>query len=80
MAIEINAYTQTKSERANGIKSDLRFNAFKTVNLVASVSIEPMLIIRNEIIANPRNSINEIITRITDIRMIKDVSFFDIME
>jgi hypothetical protein len=29
--------------------------------------------------ARPKNSINEIITKITDILVIKDVSFFDII-
>ena len=78
--IDINAYTHTKSESANGIKSDLMPKEFKSGNLEARVSIEPILMIKNEIMANPKNSINEIITKIADILIIKEVSFFDIME
>jgi len=44
------------------------------------VSIDPILIIKNEIIAKPMNSIKDITTRTTDIRMIKEVSALDIME
>lgn len=80
MAIDINAYAHTRSESTNGIRSGVTFNAFKTANLEAKVSIEPILIIKKEIIANPTNSINEIITRMTDILIIKEVSFLDIIE
>ena len=80
MLIDINAYAHTKSESTNGIKSELTPKEFNMGNLETRVSIEPMLIIKNEIIARPKNSINEIITKITDILIIKDVSFFDIIE
>tara|TARA_Y100000992_G_C20932554_1_gene335175 strand:+ start:135 stop:404 length:270 start_codon:yes stop_codon:yes gene_type:complete len=53
---------------------------FNMGNLETMVSIEPIFIIKNEIMARPKNSINEIITKITDILIIKDESFFDIME
>jgi len=78
--MENNAYAHTKSESTNGSKSWSTPKEFNTGNLETSVSIEPILIIKNEIIARPKNSINEIITKITDILIIKDVSFFDIME
>ena len=80
MLIEINAYTHTKSERTNGSKFISTPKEFNIGNLETRVSIEPILIIKNEIIARPKNSINEIITRITDILIIKDVSFFDIID
>ena len=80
IAIEINAYAQTKSESTNGITSCLILSEFKASYLEAKVSIEPILIIKNEIMANPTNSINEMTTKITDILIIKDVSFFDIIE
>lgn len=48
--------------------------------LEAKLSIEPIFIIKNEIMANPINSINEMMTKTTDIVMIKEVSFLDIME
>ena len=80
MLIDINAYAHTKSESTNGSKSELTPKEFNMGNLETRVSIEPMLIIKNEIIARPKNSINEIITKITDILIIKDVSFFVIME
>ena len=80
MLIENNAYAHTKSESTNGSKSRSIPKEFNTGNLKTRVSIEPILIIKNEIIARPKNSINEIITKITDILIIKDVSFFDIIE
>ena len=75
-----NAYTHTKKESTNGSKSWSTPKESNIGNLETIVSIEPILIIKNEIIARPKNSINEIITKITDILIIKDVSFFDIME
>ena len=80
MLMDISAYAQTKRDKTNGIKSDRILREFNNSNLSARVSIDPILIIKNEIIANPMNSIKEIITRITDIRMIKEVSALDIME
>ena len=80
MLMDNNAYTHTKSERTNGSKSRSTPKEFNTGNLETRVSIEPILIIKNEIMARPKNSISEIITKMTDIFIIKDVSFFDIME
>ena len=78
--IENNAYAHIKSGSTNGNKSDWTPKELNTGNLETMVSIEPIFIIKNEIMARPKNSINEIITKITDILIIKDESFFDIME
>ena len=80
MLIENNAYAHTTNESSNGTKSDSIPKEFNIGNLETRVSIEPIFMIKNEIIARPKNSINEIITKITDILIIKDISFFDIME
>lgn len=79
MLMDNNAYTHTKSESTNGSKSWSTPKEFNIGNLETRVSIEPIFIIKNEIMARPKNSINEIITKITDILVIKDVSFFDII-
>ena len=78
--IENNAYAHIKSGSTNGNKSDWTPKELNTGNLETMVSIEPIFIIKKEIMARPKNSINEIITKITDILIIKDESFFDIME
>lgn len=80
MMIDTNAYAHTKSGSTIGIKSDSTPKEFNKGNLETRLPIEPIFIIKNEIMARPKNSINEIITKIKDIFKIKDVSFFDIME
>ena len=50
------------------------------VNLDAKESIEPILMIKNEIMASPKNSIKEMASIVTDIRIIKEASLLDTME
>ncbi len=78
--MENNAYPHTKSGSISGNNSDSIPKKFNIGNLETRLSIEPIFIIKNEIIAKPKNSINEIITKIADIFIIKDASFFDIIE
>jgi hypothetical protein len=50
------------------------------LSLDASSSTEPILIIKKEIIANPKNSIKETNTNIIDILVTKNESFLGMIE